>query len=156
MSYIRKNHFVRPEHMDGVGVQLGARYDGSPIIIGDDPPPMDRFPEMYDEYVPTGIPGGRLPHLWLDDEREQGGSLFDRLGRGLTLLRLDPSLSVAAFEEAARKQSLPLMVLDLSLPEARKLYGRALILVRPDQYIAWREDRVPEDPAAVLAQVTGH
>lgn len=156
ISYVRKNHFVRPEHMDGVGVQLGARYDGSPIIIGDDPPPTDRFPETYDEYVPTGIPGGRLPHLWLDDEREQGGSLFDRLGRGLTLLRLDPSLSVAAFEEAARKQSVPLMVLDLSLPEARKLYGRALVLVRPDQYIAWREDRVPEDPAAVLAQVTGH
>ena len=96
------------------------------------------------------------PHLWLDDERVHGSSLFDRLGGGLTLLRLDPSLSVAAFEEAASKQSVPLMVLDLSLPEARKLYGRALVLVRPDQYIAWRGDRVPEDPAAVLAQVTGH
>ena len=156
ISYVRKNHFVRPEHMDGVGVQLGARYDGSPIIIGDDKPPEDRFPETYDEYFPSGIPGGRLAHLWLDDERVQGSSLFDRLGGGLTLLRLDPSLSVAAFEEAASKQSVPLMVLDLSLPEARKLYGRALVLVRPDQYIAWRGDRVPEDPAAVLAQVTGH
>jgi 2-polyprenyl-6-methoxyphenol hydroxylase-like FAD-dependent oxidoreductase len=156
MSYVRKNHFVRPEHMDGVGVQLGARYDGSPIIIGDDKPPEDRFPETYDEYFPSGIPGGRLPHLWLDDERGQGSSLFDRLGRGFTLLRLDPSLSVASFEEVSSKLGVPLTILDVSLPEARNLYGCALVLVRPDQYIAWRGDRVPDDPAAVLARVTGH
>jgi len=155
ISYVRKNHFVRPEHVDGVGVQLGARYDGSPIIIGDDAPPEDRFPERYDEYFPPGIPGARLPHLWLDDERLMGGSLFDRLGSGFTLLRLDASVDVTQFEEAARKRSVPLAVLDLSLAEARQLYGRVLVLVRPDQYICWRGDRVPEDPSVVLAQVTG-
>jgi hypothetical protein len=72
------------------------------------------------------------------------------------LLRLDPSLSVASFEEAASKQGVPLTILDISLPEARDLYGCALVLVRPDQYIAWRGDCVPDDPAAVLARVTGH
>jgi hypothetical protein len=71
------------------------------------------------------------------------------------LLRLDPLLSVSSFEEAASKQAVPLTILDLSLPEAWDLYGRALVLVRPDQYIAWRGDRVPDDPAAVLARVTG-
>ena len=49
------------------------------------------FPETYDEYVPSGVPGGRAPHLWLDDERGTGSSLFDRLGKGFTLLRLNGS-----------------------------------------------------------------
>jgi hypothetical protein len=33
MTYVRKNHFVRPEDEDAVGVQIGGRYDGSPIVI---------------------------------------------------------------------------------------------------------------------------
>ena len=28
-----KNHFVRPEDQDAVGVQIGGRYDGSPVIL---------------------------------------------------------------------------------------------------------------------------
>jgi hypothetical protein len=72
ISYVRKNHFVRPEHQDGVGVQLGARYDGSPIIVADGAPPPDIFPQTYDEYVPSGLPGGRAPHLWLDDAARHG------------------------------------------------------------------------------------
>ena len=41
------------------------------------------------------------------------------------------------------------------LPQARELYGRALALVRPDQYIAWRGDRLPDDVDVLLARVTG-
>jgi hypothetical protein len=63
MTYVRKNHFVRPEDEDAVGVQIGGRYDGSPIVIGDEPPPPDNFPATYDKYTPCGIPGGRAPHL---------------------------------------------------------------------------------------------
>ncbi|GAA0423211.1 hypothetical protein Acor_73990 [Acrocarpospora corrugata] len=33
-------------------------------------------------------------------------------------------------------------------------YGAALVLVRPDQHVAWRGDRV-EDPDVLLARVTG-
>jgi hypothetical protein len=156
ISYVRKNHFVRPEHTDGVGVQLGARYDGSPIVIADGEPPADRFPETYDEYIPTGVPGGRAPHLWLDDERAMGSSLFDRFGRGFTLLRLDPSAQTAALEHAAEARKIPLTVLDVEIPEALTLYGRPLVLIRPDQYIAWRGDQLPEDVDALLARITGH
>jgi hypothetical protein len=41
------------------------------------------------------------------------------------------------------------------MPEARQLYGRDLVLVRPDRYIAWRGDAVPENVDAILATVTG-
>lgn len=63
MTYVRKNHFVRPEDEDAVGVQIGGGYDGSPIVIGDEPPPPDNFLATYDKYTPCGIPGGRAPHL---------------------------------------------------------------------------------------------
>ena len=87
LTYVRKNHFVRPEEMDAVGVQIGGRYDGSPIIVPDGNPPADVFPDTYDVYTPSGVPGGRAPHLWLDDRRVMGSSLFDRFGKGFTLLR---------------------------------------------------------------------
>jgi 2-polyprenyl-6-methoxyphenol hydroxylase-like FAD-dependent oxidoreductase len=157
MTYIRKNHFVRPEDADAVGVQIGARYDGSPIIVGDEPPPVDVFPETYDQYFPTGIPGGRAPHVWLDSDRVMGSSLYDRLGKGFTLLRLaNSAIDVSALERAAERRGMPLTVLDVAVKEARELYGRDLALVRPDRFIAWRGDTLPEDSDALLATVTGH
>jgi 2-polyprenyl-6-methoxyphenol hydroxylase-like FAD-dependent oxidoreductase len=156
MTYVRYNHFNRDEDKDAVGVQLGSRYDGSPVIVADGEPPPDIFPDTYDLYEPSGLPGGRAPHLWLDDRRVMGSSLFDRLGRGFTLLRFDPAeANTSALERAAAARGVPLAILDVTVPEARQLYGRALALVRPDQYIAWRGDRLPDDVDALLACVTG-
>jgi 2-polyprenyl-6-methoxyphenol hydroxylase-like FAD-dependent oxidoreductase len=156
LSYVRYNHFVRDEDKDAVGVQLGARYDSSPIIIADGEHPPDVFPETYDLYTPSGLPGGRAPHLWLDDVRGMGSSLFDRLGRGFTLLRLGSATIDTADLERAAKARVPLTVLNVALPEARELYGRDLALIRPDQHIAWRGDALPSDVNALLARVTGY
>ncbi|HTV27441.1 MAG TPA: FAD-dependent monooxygenase, partial [Xanthobacteraceae bacterium] len=145
MTYVRYNHFNRDEDKDAVGVQIGGRYDGSPIIVADGEPPPEVFPDTYDVYVPTSLPGGRAPHLWLDDNRGMGSSLFDRLGRGFTLLRLNSPTDTNALEQAASARRIPLTILDVSLPEARTLYGCDLALIRPDQYIAWRGDRLPDD-----------
>ncbi len=157
LTYVRYNHFNRDEDKDAVGVQIGGRYDGSPIIVADGEPPPDVFPETYDEYVPTSLPGGRAPHLWLDDIRQMGSSLFDRLGRGFTLLRLNtasgnrrPGASGDRSRHSAHHPGRR------HLPEARALYGCDLALIRPDQYIAWRGDRLPNDLDALLARVTGH
>jgi 2-polyprenyl-6-methoxyphenol hydroxylase-like FAD-dependent oxidoreductase len=157
LSYVRKNHFVRPEDQDAVGVQLGSRYDGSPVIIPDGEAPADVFPETYDEYTPSGLPGGRAPHLWLDGQRIMGSSLFDRFGKGFTLLRLSRGAGgTAALERAAAERGIPLVVLDLDLPVARTLYGRDFALIRPDQHIAWRGDALPEDVDTLWMTVTGH
>jgi hypothetical protein len=79
------------------------------------------------------------------------------LGPGFTLLRLDAAATdTAALQRAAAARSIPLSVLDLDLPEARELYGRGLALIRPDQYICWRGDRLPDDVDALLARVTGY
>ncbi len=66
--FVLENHFVRPEDRDWLGVVLGARYDNSPIVIPDGPPPADEL----ERYTASSVPGGRAPHLWLDDKRVRG------------------------------------------------------------------------------------
>ncbi|MBW4717527.1 FAD-dependent monooxygenase [Saccharothrix obliqua] len=137
--------------LDTSGVQLGARYDGSPIVVADGgTPPADDFTR----YTPTSVPGGRAPHLWLDDFHGPHSSLYDRFGAGFTLLRLGgraPHANALRAEAAAR--GIPLTVLTLPDPVARDLYERDLVLVRPDQHVAWRGNREPE---ALWPVVTGH
>lgn len=139
--------------LDTIGVQLGARYDGSPVVdSGDATPP----PDSFTTYTPSSVPGGRAPHLWLDEFHGPHGSLFDRLGVGFTLLRLGGAApSTTGLELVARERHLPLTVLDVAAPVARELYQRDLVLIRPDQHVAWRGNRLPADPAGLLARVTG-
>jgi hypothetical protein len=131
------------------GITFGARYDGSPLIVGDGTAPP---PDRANVYVPTATPGGRAPHAWLAD----GRSLYDALGFEFSLLRLGPNPPDAgAFRGAAQKRGLPLTIVDRPEPELRDLYAADLVLIRPDQIVAWRGQRVPEDEDKVLAQVTG-
>ena len=140
------------EQFASLGVQLGARYDGSPIVAGEGAPPADSF----ENYTPTGIPGGRAPHLWLDGGRGTGHSLYDRLGAGFTLLRLGgKTADTAGIAAAAARRAIPLGVLDVESAAARELYQRDLVLIRPDQYVAWRGNRPPEDADRLLAQMVG-
>jgi 2-polyprenyl-6-methoxyphenol hydroxylase-like FAD-dependent oxidoreductase len=138
------------EEFASLGVQLGARYDGSPLIADDSgaAPPDD--PSVY---VPSSRPGGRAPHLWLSD----GSSLFDRLGPGFSLLRFaGSSAAIAPLEDAAHMRGVPLRIVDVDVAAAgRDLYGVDLALIRPDQHVAWRGNKLPADCEALLAQVTG-
>ncbi|MET9364734.1 FAD-dependent oxidoreductase [Streptomyces sp. NPDC006632] len=140
------------ERTHSLGVQLGARYDGSPVIAPDGEPPAD----SWGTYTPSSVPGGRAPHLWLDDWHGQGSSLFDRFGAGFTLLRLGPEPpSGKPLEAAAQAAGMPLTVLDVEGEDARELYERDLVLIRPDQHVAWRGDQLPPDPGELVARVTG-
>ena len=132
------------------GFTFGARYDGSPIIA-DDPAPSP--PDTPTAYVPTGKPGGRAPHIWLPD----GRSLFDCFGFEWTLLCLgDHERQAGAFSAAALEAGLDLKVVTVDDEEARDLYESDLVLIRPDQVVAWRyiADCVV-DPAEVLACAVG-
>src|SRR6185312_15297566 len=116
------------EQFASIGVQLGARYDGSAILAEDGPAPADSLTT----YTPTSVPGGRAPHLWLGNGRGAGNSLYDRLGAGFTLLRLGPNApDAAAIVSAAAQRRIPLTVLELPGTDARDLYERDLVLIRP-------------------------
>ena len=57
--------------------------------------------------------------------------------------------------EAAARRRVPLAVLDIEEPEARALYDRNLVLVRPDQHVAWRGDSEPVAPMELIDLVRG-
>ena len=137
------------EEFASIGVQLGARYDGSSIVVpdGTDPPPDD--PAIY---VPSACPGGRAPHVWMRD----GSSLYDHFGRFFTVLRL-PGCSEdgRALAAAFGRRDIPFAMLDVAMPEARELYERDMALIRPDQHVAWRGNRLPDDADALVARVAG-
>jgi hypothetical protein len=140
------------EAFSSIGLQLGVRYDGSPIIVPEGAPPADNF----SRYIPSSVPGGRTPHIWLDERRGRGSSLYDRLGIGFTLLRLGRhAAGSAALEAAARRRGIPLDVLDHPSDTARDLYERDLVLIRPDQHVAWRGTRLPHDPDMLWSKLVG-
>ncbi|HET7559644.1 MAG TPA: monooxygenase, partial [Limnochordia bacterium] len=85
-----------------------------------------------------------------------GRDVFEELGRGFTLLAFDvEDAAVGSFERAAKSLQVPLKVVRDSYADGRTKYETRMILVRPDQFIAWSGDRAPADPAAVLRRVAG-
>lgn len=134
---------------DSAGIELGYRYDSSPICISDGTPPS---PDDHAIYIPTTWPGARAPHVWLSD----GRSMLDLFGRGFTLLVLSSKTAdISAFTSAAEKVGLPLEVVSLDEPGIREAYERELVLVRPDGHVAWRGESVPVNAAEIIEQVRG-
>jgi 2-polyprenyl-6-methoxyphenol hydroxylase-like FAD-dependent oxidoreductase len=131
-----------------IGVQLGYRYEDSPICVPDGTPPPPDDPEHF---VASARPGSRAPHVALAD----GSSTLDLYGRGFVLARFGAGADGAAIEQAAAKRGVPLRTVTIAEPEAAELYERKLVLVRPDGHVAWRGDRVPDDPLAVIDRVRG-
>jgi len=129
-------------------VHLGFRYEDSPIICPDGTSPPNDPPMVYTQ---TARPGSRAPHVWLSEDR----STLDLFGRGFVLLRFDPGVETALLETSAQQCRVPLRVIDLDHGEARRLYARRLVLVRPDGFVAWRGDALPQDAESLVATVIG-
>ena len=103
------------------------------------------------DFTPSTVPGCRAPHLWLDEK----ASLYDVLGQGYTLIRLDPALQPSSLIHAAASRGVPLTILDVNEANARPLYACKLVLVRPDQHVAWRGDELPPDPLRLIDLIRG-
>jgi hypothetical protein len=137
---------VKEGEFHSLGLVLGYDYPDSPVVVSDGRPVPDA--ELV-AYRPSAHPGARLPHAWLSD----GTSLFDRLGDGFTLLRMAEDGVPAEVTAEAADLGVPLTVVDLTAhPELRDRYGADLVLVRPDQHVAWRGTSAG---SALLARVTG-
>lgn len=139
---------VDTKQWDCVGLNFGIDYAGSTVLW----PDGTSAPEFaIGTYVPTTTPGCRLPHHWLSD----GRSLYDALDAGFTLVVIgeapgDPANLV----DAAARRGIPLGVVHLDEPGAADLMQAPLVLVRPDQVVAWRGTSLP-DVDALWDRVTG-
>jgi 2-polyprenyl-6-methoxyphenol hydroxylase-like FAD-dependent oxidoreductase len=128
-----------------VGIQLGERYEGSPIIW---PDRTDAPPDPWDSYTAVDRPGARAPHFWLGP----GRSAYDEFGKGFTLLDFGASDGAGKIEATAKARGMPLKTLRLQAPD--DLYRTRLVLVRPDQHIAWHGNEVT-DSTALIDRVRG-
>jgi 2-polyprenyl-6-methoxyphenol hydroxylase-like FAD-dependent oxidoreductase len=113
------------------GIELGYAYAASPAICAE---PGAAIPDDPLRYEPTTAPGVRLPQVVLPD----GAPLLDRLGRWFTFVCCGGAQPSDALLSAAARRGVPITVLKLETPELARLYGKDLLLVRPDQHIAWR------------------
>ena len=131
------------------GLNFGYYYDQSHLIAydGETQPAYS-----MSEFISSSVPGCRAPHLWLSD----GQSLYDAMGQDYVLLRFDTSVDTSAMEEAARARRMPFSVFDVrSIDPLFSAYSHKLVLVRPDQHVAWRGDRLPADPMSLVDLVRG-
>lgn len=145
----RERLLQQRKHFAAIGIHLGYRYEGSPIVVPDGTPPP---PDDPMHYVPVARPGSRAPHLWL----APGLSLLDRFGPGLTLLRLGPAAPAAGgIAAACARLGAPFDEVHVDEEEALALYGAPLVLVRPDGHVGWRGLAPPADADAVVGRMFG-
>jgi len=130
-------------------VHLGYRYDSRAVV---DPHPQ--LPSTEDVLLDLdGTPGSRLPHAWLERAGRRLSTL-DLIRSRCTLLTGDE-----AWVRAARDVAAELDVdLDAHLVPEAEVTARCgiapdgALLVRPDQFVAWRSPAMPARPAAELAR----
>lgn len=85
-----------------------------------------------------------------------GRNTFEELGAGFTLFDFGGrSEMVATLERAAAERGVPLKIVTDEDADARQFYGAELVLVRPDQFVAWRSGGEPLDGDEVFARAVG-
>lgn len=135
---------------ESLGVEIGYRYYGSPVVSTDSAQAPD-----YDEirYTPTTWPGARLPSAWCSD----GRAVYDLLAPGhFTLMVMGVSEEAAhPLVHAAHECRVPLQVLRLDDTHLAHIYERCFVLVRPDQHVCWRGETLPDDCQDLMNLVRG-
>jgi 2-polyprenyl-6-methoxyphenol hydroxylase-like FAD-dependent oxidoreductase len=129
---------------------LDLAYERSPVIAADG---AGRELGDNDDPVTEARPGARLPHAWIG----AGQSIYDELGDGMTLLALEGGheAEIAQVQAAAGDRGVPLRVVGPENHDLRDRFASALVLVRPDQHVAWCGDRVPAEVAHLIDLVRG-
>jgi len=127
------------------GLNFGYFYDRSPIIAydGEQHPPY-----TMGSFASATVPGCRLPHLWL----APGRPVYDALCPDYTLMRLDPpSRSTDWFAPLLTARSPCAFWTSRSQAPAIIIAPAS----RPDLHVAWRGNRLPDDPLALIDLVRG-
>jgi hypothetical protein len=142
----RALHAAKDPEFHSLGLVLGYDHRSSPVVWPEAPLPA---PCPVTRFVPSAHAGARLPHAWLGEDL----SLYDELGREFSILTWGASCD--PFARAAAQAGIGLTVVDLGArPDLRDRYGADLVLVRPDQHVAWRGDDASR-AGEILARAVG-
>ncbi len=139
------------ERQSGAKSEVGAfepNYEGSPLVAA---PPGRRC-----SAVGAHSFAAQAGHHLAPQPLSSGGTVTEALGAGFSLLAFDAGpAEVERFRQAADRLALPLTVIVDSRAGGRERYGAALVLVRPDQFVAETWDGPAPDPAAALSRAMG-
>lgn len=136
-----------------LGLVLGYDYADARLVTPAGSPAPPAHPV---DYRPSAAPGCLLPHIWLDEST----SLYDRLGPDFTVLidATGPAADrAAAFAEAAEATGIPAVVRTVTVDDRSlsEVWEAPVVLVRPDQHVAWRGSD-PVGLGAALRRAAGH
>jgi 2-polyprenyl-6-methoxyphenol hydroxylase-like FAD-dependent oxidoreductase len=123
-------------------------YEGSAVVFG----PPSGVTTAHGKHAFKARAGHHLTPQVLSC----GRNVFEQLGRGFTLLAFgaEPG-DVKAIQKAAVSLAMPLTVIEDSYHGGREAYECRLVLVRPDQFVAWTGDAAPVDALGLLRKATG-
>lgn len=148
------------DHFDMFGLQLGFVYERG-CIVPDGSEPV-RAVNATRDYIPSTRPGSKIPHAWIETA---GGrrSILDLIDEvGFTLIADDDGAEFAR-ELAASMTGVGVTVLvagrdfsdvDAHWWSAKEGAAARVLLVRPDQHVAWRcGDVRPVNVVDVVARI---
>jgi 4-hydroxyisophthalate hydroxylase len=123
-------------------------YEGSSIVAGQ--------PGATCSAIGSHEFAARAGHHLAPRQLASSRNVFEELGAGFTLLDLGaPDAVVTEIRCAAEASGVPLTLIRDDSAEVRKFYQATLILVRPDQFVAWVSDGDVTDAAAIIRRVVG-
>lgn len=93
-------------------------------------------------------------HVGFSDLRVQVADEY-RSGRGFLAGDAAHAHLRTVASARARRSGVPLTVVRDTLAGGREAYGSRLVLVRPDQFVAWTGDTAPDEVGAVVTRVAG-
>jgi 2-polyprenyl-6-methoxyphenol hydroxylase-like FAD-dependent oxidoreductase len=139
---------ARQSRAGGSVLTYEPHYEGSSVIDG---PPGGKSSAHG-----THTFSARAGHHLAPQLLTSGRNVFEELGLDFTLLAFGATdAAVQAFEQAAAAAHVPLKIVRDSYAGGREAYEHRLVLVRPDQYVAWTGDDAPPDITVLLGRLTG-
>jgi len=143
------------EHFDQLGVQLGFFYSADTGLVLEDGATRPVVANPVREYVPTTIPGSRIPHANLHRNGETVSTL-DLVTPGSFLLICNDS----GWANVALPTEWPVtrVVIGVDVTDDFRQWAplsgivtEGAILIRPDQHVAWRTQQGPNGhPGEIL------
>ena len=132
-------------------LELGFRYDnGFHVADGTEPPEQD---PLGQKYIPTTRPGHRLPHAWLEGKEGEIVSTHDLVGKNGSLLVITDPYGGEwrdAIKRSSLHKSVHIIVAEIghnsqyidrddNWEKNKGVKAGGAILVRPDNFVSWRQ-----------------
>jgi len=121
-------------------------YEGSAVVFADGAPSARGRHRVE----------ARAGHHLAPQVLASGENIYERLGPGFTLFAQSAAkVDAEAFRAAATRADIPLEIVLDDGEEAAAAYRAKLVLIRPDQFVAWEGDAVGPSPEKILRRATG-